>query len=166
MVRDIATTAQTLWVIPHPPGIETATNLWQSAYRRSFNGLKVLVFELLLLLVIVFLGEFFANTLFLPFIVEVCFLLISDVFAVGLGDVGFACVDIGVAMVNWSEFLSLPLTLTVGLLNCVDGENAGSMIDVVSWWGHYRRSVGTYSGIPRAKKLTISFMWHRRHHNE
>jgi hypothetical protein len=87
-------------MVPHPPGIKTATNLWRNAYRRSFNGLKVLVFELLLLLFIVFFGEFFANTLFLPFIVEVCFFLIVDVFAVGLGDVGLACVDVGVAIVK------------------------------------------------------------------
>jgi hypothetical protein len=85
-------------MVPHPPGIKTATNLWRNAYRRSFNGLKVLVFELLLLLFIVFFGEFFANALFLPFFVEVCFFLIVDVFAVGLGDV--ACVDVGVAIVK------------------------------------------------------------------
>ena len=85
-------------MVPHPPGIKTATNLWRNAYRRSFNGLKVLVFELLPLLFIVFFVEFFANTLFLPFVVEVCFFLIVDVFAVGLGDV--ACVDVGVAIVK------------------------------------------------------------------
>mgnify|MGYP006203886353 CR=1 FL=1 len=57
-----------------------------------------LVFTLIADLMYIFFVEFFANTLFLPFFVEVCFFLIVDVFAVGLGDV--ACVDVGVAIVK------------------------------------------------------------------
>ncbi len=131
--RKNSTNAVSGSIIWHPPGIKNATNLWQSSYRRSFSGLKVLVFKLLLLLITVFFGEFFANTLFLTFIVEVGSFLIGDVFAVGLGDADFACVDVGVAIVNWREFVCLPLTLAVGLLTCVDDANAGSIIDVVSW---------------------------------
>jgi hypothetical protein len=51
-------------------------------------------------MLLVLFGAFFTNTFFLPFAVKFCFVLLGDVFAVGLGEVDLACVEVGVAIAN------------------------------------------------------------------
>jgi hypothetical protein len=77
-----------------------------NAYRRSFSGLKVFVLYVLLPLTTFFFGIFFEYTLSLSFVVDFFVLLLDDVVTVGfgevdfivLGEVDFACVEVGVAI--------------------------------------------------------------------